>query len=154
MALFEISVAVNNGQARFSFMWNRHMEHQAQIRQWVSKCRDTLADLVVRLADHRREPTLSDFPLLPTDYSGLAKHVDETFHEIGISTLDEVEDMYICAPTQEGLLLSQIRNPTQYVNFVISHDPEADDTAHSTCKHISLSAFRGRTVALIVAAPT
>ncbi|KAL8831390.1 MAG: hypothetical protein Q9191_000893 [Dirinaria sp. TL-2023a] len=120
MALFEISVAITNGQARFSFMWNRHMEHQPQIQQWVSKCRDTLTDLVVRLADHRREPTLSDFPLLPTDYSGLAKHVDETFHEIGISTLDEVEDMYICAPTQEGLLLSQIRNPTQYVNFVIS----------------------------------
>ena len=120
MALFEISVAISNGQARFSFMWNKHMEHQHEIHQWITKCRDTLVDLVVRLADHRREPTLSDFPLLPTSYSGLAKHVDETFHEIGISTLDEVEDIFICAPTQEGLLLSQIRNPNQYVNFVIS----------------------------------
>ena len=120
MALFEISVAISNGRTRFSFMWNKHMEHQHEIHQWVSKCRITLMDILAQLASHRREPTLSDFPLLPTNYSGLAKHVNETFHEIGISTLDEVEDMYICAPTQEGLLLSQIRNPNQYVNFVIS----------------------------------
>ena len=120
MALFEVSAGVSNGQIRFSFMWNKHMEHQSEIQQWVRKCETTLKTLAVQLSKSRPEPTLSDYPLLPTTYSGLQKHVNETFREVGISSLDEVENMYVTAPTQEGLLLSQIRNPEQYVNFVIS----------------------------------
>ncbi|KAL9614736.1 MAG: hypothetical protein Q9167_000805 [Letrouitia subvulpina] len=120
MALFEVSVSALDDQIRFSFMWNEHMQHQDKIRKWVGICKDTLKGLAEELSNHRPEPTLTDFPLLPTTYSGLQKHVNETFREIGVASLDEVENMYITAPTQEGLLLSQIRNPHQYVNFVIS----------------------------------
>lgn len=120
MALFEISVAATNDQIGFSFMYNKHMQHQNEIHKWVLSCRDTLKNLVEQLADSKPEPTLSDYPLLPTNYSGLKKHATETFQDVGISSLDEVEDMYVTAPTQDGLLLSQIRNPDQYVNYVIS----------------------------------
>lgn len=120
MALFEISVAATNDQINFSFMYNKNMQHQTEIREWVAKCRDTLKNLAEQLASSKPEPTLIDYPLLPTTYSGLKKHATETFQDIGISSLDEVEDMYVTAPTQDGLLLSQIRNPDQYVNYVIS----------------------------------
>lgn len=120
MALFEISVAATNDQIGFSFMYNKYMRHQDEIRKWVTGCRDTLKSLVESMATSKPEPTLSDYPLLPTNYSGLRKHATDTFQEIGISSLDEVEDMYVTAPTQDGLLLSQIRNPDQYVNYVIS----------------------------------
>ena len=120
MALFEVSVGVVNGQARFSFMWNKHMQHQTEIRQWIKTCEGSLKQLATSLAEQRPEPTLIDYPLLPTTYDGLQKHFTETFHDVGISNLDEVEDIYVTAPTQEGLLLSQIRNPNQYVNYVIS----------------------------------
>ena len=120
MALFEISVAATNDQIGFSFMYNKNMQHQNEIHKWVMTCRDTLKTLAQQLADSKPEPTLSDYPLLPTTYSGLQKHATETFQDVGISTLDEVEDMYVTAPTQDGLLLSQIRNPDQYVNYVIS----------------------------------
>ncbi len=129
MALFEISAGVSNGQLRFSFMYSKRMQHQSQIRQWVTQCRDSLKDLVKQLANLSPEPTLSDFPLLPTSYSGLSKRVNETFREIGISKLDDIEDMFLCAPTQEGLLLSQIRNPDQYINFVISEVQLAQEGA-------------------------
>ena len=120
MALFEISASVSNNQLRFSYMYNKHMQHQTEIRHWITRCQDSLQDLVTQTASLSRVPTLSDYPLLPTTYGGLSRHVEETFREIGISKLDEVEDMFLCAPTQEGLLLSQIRNPDQYINFVIS----------------------------------
>ena len=120
MALFEISVAATNDQIGFSFMYNKHMRHQDEIHKWVTGCRDTLKSLAEELANSKPEPTLSDYPLLPTNYSGLQKHATDTFREVGISSLDEVEDMYVTAPTQDGLLLSQIRNPDQYVNYVIS----------------------------------
>ena len=121
MALFEISVAATNDQIGFSFMYNKYMQHQDVIREWVMGCRETLKTMVEQLARAKPEPTLSDYPLLPTNYNGLQKHATDTFREIGISSLDEVEDMYVTAPTQDGLLLSQIRNPDQYVNYVISY---------------------------------
>ncbi|KAM0805972.1 nonribosomal peptide synthase Pes1 [Usnea florida] len=120
MALFEISVAATNDQIGFSFMYNKNMRHQDEIQRWVMSCRDTLKSLAEHLVKSKPEPTLSDYPLLPTTYKGLQKHATETFQEVGISSLDEVEDMYVTAPTQDGLLLSQIRNPGQYVNYVIS----------------------------------
>ena len=120
MALFEISVSASIDHIQFSFMYNKQMQYQDEIQRWIAQCQRCLIDLTQELATHRPEPTLSDYPLLPTTYSGLEKHVTETFHDIGISSMDDVEDIYICAPTQEGLLLSQIRNPTQYINYVIS----------------------------------
>ena len=129
MALFDVSVSVSNDEMRFSFMWNKHMEHQAQIRQWINQCETTLRDLVKQLVNIRPEPTLSDYPLLPTDYKGLQQLSSETFRSAGINSLDEVEEVLICAPTQEGLLLAQIRNPQQYVNFVIMDTTLAQEGA-------------------------
>ena len=120
MALFEVSASVMDDQIHFSFMFNKHMKYQEEIFQWVAECKHTLGDMVKQLASLAPQPTLSDYPLLPTTYKGLGKHITETFTDVGISSLDEVEDMLICAPTQQGLLLSQLRNPNQYVNFVIS----------------------------------
>ena len=120
MALFEISASVSDDRLQMSFMYNKDMDHQTEIQQWVASCQRTLRDMSKELANLSLQPTLSDYPLLPTTYAGLAKHLNETFPEIGVSSLDEVEDMLLCAPTQEGLLLAQLRDPQQYVNFVIS----------------------------------
>ncbi|KAL9627971.1 MAG: hypothetical protein Q9204_006204, partial [Flavoplaca sp. TL-2023a] len=111
MALFEISVGASNHSINFSFMYNKHMQHQDAIRQWMTECRRGLENLVTELAKSKPSASLVDYPLLPTNYSGLHKHLTETFSDIGIKSLDEVEDMYVTAPTQQGLLLSQIRNP-------------------------------------------
>ncbi|KAL8839224.1 MAG: hypothetical protein Q9170_001830, partial [Blastenia crenularia] len=120
MALFEISVGASNDHIHFSFMYNKHMQHQDAIGKWVKQTHASLKSLVTDLAKAKHDATLIDYPLLPTTYSGLQKHILETFPDVGIKNLDDVEDMYVTAPTQEGLLLSQIRNPGQYINFVIS----------------------------------
>ena len=120
MALFEISVGASNEHLHFSFMYNKQMEHQSAIDTWVKQTHSALKSLVTDLAKSKPDATLIDYPLLPTTYAGLQKHLTETFPEVGIKSLNEVEDMYVTAPTQEGLLLSQIRTPGQYINFVIS----------------------------------
>ena len=119
MALFEISIGATSEQIYFSFMYNKNMQHQDGIREWMRACHNTLNLLVSDLAKLKPQATLVDYPLLPTDYDGLTKHLTETFKDIGIKSLDEVEDMYPTAPTQDGLLLSQMRNPSQYINHVI-----------------------------------
>lgn len=129
MSLFEVSVSASSDAMRFSFIWNRHMEHQEQIRQWIAQVEVTLKALVRQLANARPEPTLSDYPLLPTDYKGLQQLCNETLRETGISSLDEVEEVLVCSPMQEGLLLAQLRNPQLYVNFVVMETMLAQEGA-------------------------
>ncbi|KAH7407957.1 nonribosomal peptide synthase [Cadophora sp. MPI-SDFR-AT-0126] len=115
LALFEISAAVVRDKIQFSFLYNRNFRHQQSIRRWVTECQETLQEIADRLA-HAAGPasfTLSDFPLLPISYDGLQKIVTRSLPQVGIMQ-DEVEDMYPCAPLQEGLLISQLKNPSLY----------------------------------------
>ena len=120
LALIEISADVSDGLFRFSFIYNTCMKHQDKIQEWVRECQRTLEDMTGQLLNASPEPTLSDFPLLPTSASGMARHLNETLPDVGIFSMEEVEDMMVCAPMQDGLLLSQIRQPDNYLSYVIS----------------------------------
>ena len=115
LALFEVSAAVVHDRIQFSFLWNRKVRHQQSIRRWVGECRETLQEIVERLAQLTGPPslTLSDFPLLPISYDGLQKIITRSLPQVGIIQ-DDVEDIYPCAPLQEGLLISQLKNPSLY----------------------------------------
>ena len=119
-ALFEISVGAVNDQLEFSFIYNTRMDHQEGIRQWITACERAVVDLIRSLQDRQPQPTLCDYPLLPTTYSGLQKHVDETFPANNIKSIENVETIHVCAPTQEGLLLSQLRHPHSYQAYLIT----------------------------------
>ena len=112
-SLFEISASVTGGSVKFTFSYNRHMKRQASIRQWVVECQRVLQEAVGRLAQMRPEPTMSDFPLLPLSYDGLAK-LNDILPQIGVSNIKELEDIYPTSPVQQGILFTQIRNPEYY----------------------------------------
>lgn len=131
LALIEISASVSDGQFKFSFIYNKNTKHQNKIGDWVMECQRTLEDMTGQLLDAPTEPTLSDFPLLPTNTSGMARLFHETLPDIGITSMEEVEDMMVCAPMQDGLLLSQIRQPDNYLSYLIAevksgHNGRAD----------------------------
>lgn len=113
LALFDISVTVENNEACISFTFNRHMLHQAQIYAWVQSFEETLDQLVEKLLKTAPEFTPSDFPLLPLTYRGLGKLENELL-KLGVSSLDEVEHLYTVSPMQQGILLSQIKAPETY----------------------------------------
>ena len=115
LALIEISACVIENRIQLSFVFNRRMKNQKAIRRWISECRSTLEETVDRLMRIKSEHhfTLSDFPLLPISYDGLQKMVKETLPSVGISP-QAVDDIYPCAPMQEGMLLSQLRDPDFY----------------------------------------
>lgn len=118
--LFEISAAVMDNKIQFTFMYNRRARHQQRIQLWITECQRTLEKLVKSLIRCPVEPTLSDFPLLPSlSREQSQKLANKTFPQIGISSLDEVEDIYPCAPMQEGLLLAQLRDPAYYLFHAI-----------------------------------
>lgn len=114
MALFEISISILDEGIQFTFMYNKHMLHQALIQKWVVTCKDVLTNIARKLSTAPFFPTLSDFPLVPLDYAGLQEIVDKSLPAAHVR-YDEVEDIYPCSPMQEGILLSQLLDPSHYL---------------------------------------
>ncbi|PWY83154.1 nonribosomal peptide synthase Pes1 [Aspergillus sclerotioniger CBS 115572] len=118
-ALFEISALIIKDKIQVSFTYNQHMGHQQKIHGWISECKRVLEEDMLRLGDFAPEPTLSDYPLLPITYDGLNSMVKNTFPKVGLESWSQVEDIYPCSPVQEGILLSQLRDPKGYLFHVI-----------------------------------
>lgn len=114
-ALFEISAIVVKDRLTVAFTYNKNMQRGSQIRSWILECKRTLEKEIAGLKNASPEPTLSDYPLLPINYHGLQLLANNTFRRVGVRSKDEVEDIYPCSPMQEGLLLSQLRDPSAYM---------------------------------------
>lgn len=129
--LFEISAVVVQGRLRFSFTFNRHMEHQDKIEQWISTCEQTMGKVGQTLAGMKPQPTLGDFPLLSLDYIQLETMIKEKLPQIGIVDVSNIENIYPCSSMQEGLLISQTKNTAYYAvqvvtEFIASSSTTAD----------------------------
>ncbi|KAA8652106.1 Nonribosomal peptide synthetases (NRPS), partial [Aspergillus tanneri] len=113
-ALFEISAVALLGSLRFTFTFNRYIEHQTSIRTWISTCQSTLKYLGAKLRSLKPRPTLSSFPMLPLTYRELETILSNKLPSIGIHSSDLVEDIYPCSRMQEGILLSRSRDEGLY----------------------------------------
>lgn len=114
-ALFEVSAIVIKERLNVAFTYNRKMQREGQIRRWILQCKGVLECDMFALKNTTPEPTLSDYPLLPINCHGLQILTNNTFRKLGIRSKVEVEDIYPCSPMQEGLLLSQLRDPSAYM---------------------------------------
>ncbi|KAK6820446.1 hypothetical protein RU639_007581 [Aspergillus parasiticus] len=110
-ALIDVSAVVVNGQLNISFMYNRHMCHQAKLENWFHECERAFENLPKALRGHRQLAP-SDFPLLSL---GNQDQFEKLMTEIGRQVhLSEIEDIYPCSPAQIGMWLSQSRDPRKY----------------------------------------
>jgi amino acid adenylation domain-containing protein/non-ribosomal peptide synthase protein (TIGR01720 family) len=112
-ALIDISAAVVQGHLNLSFSYNKLMARQTEIQKWASVCRDLLGETLVNLPSETCQVGSSDFRLLPLSYNSLNK-LKGGLLNVGISSFDGVEDVYPCSQMQEGILLSQLKDPHTY----------------------------------------
>jgi non-ribosomal peptide synthase protein (TIGR01720 family) len=119
LALFEITASTTNGQIHMDFLYNRWMKNRKGIRRWITECQRTLEDVAVGIVELKTpQPTLADFPLLPLESYDRLDRVMKTLPTVGIPSYDEIEDIFPCSAIQEGILLSQIKDPTSYWSFI------------------------------------
>lgn len=118
-SLFAISLIVEKGCATVAFEFDRRMNHQKQIKQWVEKFEEGLISLPFLLRGRDPEWTLSDFPLSMRSYEDLNSFRSTTLNDLSLS-IEDVEDLYPCSPMQEGILMSQSRDPSMYWVRLIS----------------------------------
>ncbi|KAM0491964.1 hypothetical protein ACHAP8_010204 [Fusarium lateritium] len=119
ISLFEVSAVITRGTLRFSFLFNRNMKHQSQIRKWIASCEQNIGLLVESLAIMPSEPTLSDFPLISLTYDRLRLLTQEKLPEVGIEDISRVEDIYPCSPMQSGLLVSTTKDSAAYAAYTL-----------------------------------
>lgn len=116
LAAFEITAVVVDGKLQFSFTYDGSTEKASHVSRWILTCKTTLEQMIHSLAQHPAEPTLSDFPLLlPMSYDGLRRLTKATLPGMGIRSASDIEDIYPCTPVQEGMLISQLRDPRAYI---------------------------------------
>lgn len=113
-SLFEISAAVVGGRLRFVFSFSASMKRKDDVQNWVRSCQDVLESLATQLPSLPLQRTLSDFPLMTMTYPELSLLQTQKLRRHGIHTMDEVEDIYPCSKMQQGVLLSQARDPMLY----------------------------------------
>ena len=117
--LFEITAESVLGGLQFTFDFNRRMQRQDEIRQWVNECEQVLKFAATQLSQMDVEFSLSDFPLFSLTYADLETLVHERLPQIGIDRADDVEDIYPCTSMQQGLLLSQNKSSQYYQYHII-----------------------------------
>lgn len=112
--LFNIEVAIEAGQARFDFSFNRHIAHQRLIHQWIDQIASSLRGICEELVAATATRTLCDFEFVKLDYKGLDELQSRIIPEIEAINGSAVEDIYPCSPTVDGILVSQIKQPDSY----------------------------------------
>lgn len=112
--LFEISAMVVAGKIRFTFSFNKFMQHQNRIHDWVSACRQQLVLLAEQLTAMAPRLTLSSFPMLSMNYESLDKLLTQKLPAIGVNSADMIEDIYPCSRMQQGILLGRSRDSSYY----------------------------------------
>ncbi|PYI23428.1 acetyl-CoA synthetase-like protein [Aspergillus violaceofuscus CBS 115571] len=101
LAVFDVSAAVSHGRLL------------DRIRHWAESCQKVLQTAVTELAHSALEYSLSDFPLMAIDYADLSTLTSTVLPGIGLAS-DAVEDLYPCSSIQDGILISQARQPGTY----------------------------------------
>lgn len=124
LALFEISVGVVQGSTQFSMNYNRHLDQESNVSQWMQTWEESIIEATTTLPKLPSQPTLSDFPLLPLTYDNLDRMSEELLPRAGLDDFSAIEDIYPCSPMQQGLVLSQLREAGNYeVSFIYEVKP-------------------------------
>lgn len=113
LALIEISAAFSGNRLNFSLSFNRQMNRQSYIPKWMAACKASIHQALQRLSEIRHERPTVDLSLLPLAFGGVSQ-VKQKLTEMGIAHLDDIEAAYPCSPVQQGILLTQIKDPECY----------------------------------------
>lgn len=113
-ALFNVFMQERDGRMVCNFSYDTNLQHQDQILQWLSRYEHTLEDLAIQLPVRQAEWTLADFPSVFKTYKEISDFSSHVLPELGGIALESIEEIFPCSPMQEGILMTQARDPDMY----------------------------------------
>ncbi|KAL7912424.1 hypothetical protein GGI35DRAFT_491025 [Trichoderma velutinum] len=112
-ALFDIGARVEKGSLIVSVAYNKHVNHQSEICEWVDVLQDTLTRMSRELPTATPCWTLTDFPLAFQTYDEIQELSQYHLNRLGVKHND-VEDIFPCSPLQKGVLAACNRDSRNY----------------------------------------
>nr|APA19546.1 leualacin synthetase [Hapsidospora irregularis] len=112
-SLFDFDVSVIRGRITGSVEFHRDMRHGEKILEWIGEYQRTLEQMAKLLPTCPYTWTLNDFPLAFESYRDIDEFRDTTLSRLGVQPGD-IEDIFPCAPLQEGILLAQAKESANY----------------------------------------
>lgn len=117
MALIDMVVAVEGPELVLSLSYNAKMRHRDRFQVWLDEYSAALQRLSAELPAIPTTFTPGDFPLLGLDESGLLSLAAACEAKVGSWGPAVVESAYPCSPLQQGILVSQSKDPKAYVVY-------------------------------------
>ncbi len=105
-SVFDIEASIGNRQLKVHFTYSKYIAHGPRIQEWVQRYHDCLAITLTKLQSCPPTRTVSDFPLLKFNHKTFSILRDSSLPAVGISDLENVEDIYPCSSIQKGMLFS------------------------------------------------
>ncbi|KAJ5307881.1 nonribosomal peptide synthase [Penicillium atrosanguineum] len=130
LALFEFNGHMDKGRLAMSLEYPKSLHHSDMIEAWIDTYEVTLMHLSTLLKGRPSEWTLSDFPMAFTSYADMHEFQSVVLPRLGITSAQELEDIYPCSGLQEGLLLAQGKSSSDYrviLNFEIAATQASGD---------------------------
>jgi non-ribosomal peptide synthetase component F len=107
IALFEVSVVLDDSGSRVEALFNKHSRHHDRIVSWIQRFEHVILEGIGRLQVMEPELTLSDTPLLKTSYIGMAKLTADRLAKLGLDSVNDIETIYPVNPAQQEILVAQ-----------------------------------------------
>lgn len=113
-SVFDVFTEVVQGRLNITMSFDSNVSKRAEIMLWVQEFESTLIAMQSQLSARTSEWTLTDFPTVFHNYQDLAEFRDDTLSQLGIKNLDDIEDIFPCSPMQDGMLMTQAKDPNMY----------------------------------------
>ncbi|KAI1201602.1 hypothetical protein F5X97DRAFT_290058 [Nemania serpens] len=106
IAIFEVSVWMEEGEAKLKFLHHRDSKHREQIQTWIRNYERVLRQSISRLKDHAPGLSLSDVPYLGVTPEGLNQLNRDILPRLNINT-SNVEDVFPATACQQYVLIHE-----------------------------------------------
>ncbi|KAF2468736.1 acetyl-CoA synthetase-like protein [Lindgomyces ingoldianus] len=113
-AIFDVNASIVAGRACTVFRFGPETQYQSRIQQWLEGYEQSMCELIRRLMEMKPVATVSDFPLATVTAEELDSFEGIYLPQLGIVDLRDIEDIYPCSPVQQGILISQAKDPRTY----------------------------------------
>ncbi|KAL2845907.1 hypothetical protein BJY01DRAFT_247421 [Aspergillus pseudoustus] len=110
---FEIVATLSQGRLSMEIKFNRKMKHQKDIHDWLHSYARSIQTFASDLSSATPTFTSTDFPLANLTPESLKLLQHDILPDANIKP-HEVEDIYPCSPIQQGILMSQVKSPSEY----------------------------------------
>ncbi|KAJ8118488.1 hypothetical protein ONZ43_g3979 [Nemania bipapillata] len=106
IAIFEVSVWVEEGEAKLKFLHHGESKHPEQIQTWIRNYERVLRQSISRLKDYAPGLSMSDVPYLGVTPEGLNQLNRDVLPRLNLNT-NNVEDVFPATACQQCILVHQ-----------------------------------------------